>query len=217
MMKYEAFFFDFDGVLADSMQVKTRAFARLFEAYGSEIEAKVVEHHLHHGGMSRMEKFRHYYRDFLGEPLSGQQMADLCQRFSQLVVDQVVAAPEIPGAGEFLRLCRNRLPCFVVSATPEEEIINIVQRRGWTGYFREVRGAPAKKGENLDLLLRRYLINPEGCLFFGDAESDYRAARECGMPFLGILPGPGAPLLQVAPEIAWVRDFYEAPRRLGVG
>ena len=40
---YKALFFDFDGVLADSVEVKTNAFAKLFEKFGSEIQAKVLE------------------------------------------------------------------------------------------------------------------------------------------------------------------------------
>jgi len=43
--EYKALFFDFDGVLADSVEVKTDAFSKLFEKFGPEIQAKVVEHH----------------------------------------------------------------------------------------------------------------------------------------------------------------------------
>ena len=50
---------------------------------------------------------------------------------------------------------------------------------------------------------------PRRCLFFGDAEADYRAAQACGVAFLGIVPGPEAPLLQVAPEIEWRRDLTD--------
>ena len=59
-MYYEAFFFDFDGVLADSVEVKTRAFARLFESYGPEVVARVVAHHRYHGGMTRIEKIKQF-------------------------------------------------------------------------------------------------------------------------------------------------------------
>jgi phosphoglycolate phosphatase-like HAD superfamily hydrolase len=211
---FEAFFFDFDGVLADSVNVKTQAFGRLFESFGEDIQAQVVQHHLHHGGMNRFDKFRYYYQEFLRQPLAEEEMINLCQRFSQLVVDSVVAAPEIPGVGGFLQSYYDRMLCFVVSATPEEEIIHIVERRGWRKYFREVLGAPAKKDQNLGVLLQRYALPPGRCLFFGDAESDFNAARKWGVPFLGILPGPDAPLLKIAPKISWVRDFHEVARLL---
>jgi phosphoglycolate phosphatase-like HAD superfamily hydrolase len=204
---YEAFFFDFDGVLADSVEVKTRAFAKLFEAHGPEVVRKVVTHHRRYGGMTRVEKFRHYYWEYLDRNLNDDQMADLCRRFSELVVDEVVVAPEINGAEDFLQRWCKRLECFVISAAPEGEIKEIVKRRGMEGYFREVLGAPSDKKENLEILLAKYDLNPSRCCFFGDAESDYLAACNCGVNFFGIVPGEDAPLLRARPEVRWTENF----------
>lgn len=208
-MRYEAFFFDFDGVLADSVEVKTRAFAKLFEPHGLEVVAQVVDHHRRHGGMTRVDKFRYYYEQYLGETLADGKLAELCQRFSELVVDEVVSAPEIHGAEEFLKKWCRRLPCFVVSAAPEEEVREIVWRRVMKGYFKEVLGTPVSKQKNLETLLRRYGLNPSKCCFFGDAESDFHAAQACGVHFFGIVPGPDAPLLKSQPELRWRRDFRD--------
>jgi beta-phosphoglucomutase-like phosphatase (HAD superfamily) len=213
---YEAFFFDFDGVLADSVEVKTRAFARLFEPHGPEVVERVVAHHRYHGGMTRVEKFSHYYYEYLGKSLSNKEMLDLCQRFSALVVDEVVAAPEISGAGEFLQRWCELVACFVVSATPEEEIKEILKRRGMDGYFKEILGAPASKKKNLEILLKQYGLNPSRCCFFGDAESDYLAARTCGVDFYGIVPGEDAPLIRARPEVRWTKDFTGLEKKFGI-
>ena len=208
-MHYEAFFFDFDGVLADSVEVKTRAFAKLFEPHGPEIVERVIDHHRRHGGMTRVDKFSYYHREYLGTALNDKEMADLCRRFAALVVDEVVAAPEIPRADEFLKKWSSRLDCFVISATPEEEIREIVKRRDMTNYFSEVFGAPADKTTNLQNLLNKYSLNPSKCCFFGDADSDYQAARACGTHFIGIVPDADAPLLGLHPGIVWQEDFRD--------
>ncbi len=213
-MHYQAFFFDFDGVLADSVEVKTRAFAKLFEPHGPEIVKRVMNHHRLHGGMTRVDKFDHYYREYLGTSLNDQDMADLCGRFAALVVDEVVAAPEILGAGEFLQRWSSRLDCFVISAAPEKEIREIVKRRGMTGHFKEVLGAPTDKKTNLQSLLDKYGLNPLRCCFFGDAESDYEAALACGVDFFGIAPDKDAPLLQLHPGIRWRKDFKDLEKVL---
>lgn len=213
-MDYQAFFFDFDGVLADSVEVKTRAFAKLFEPHGVEIVERVIDHHRRHGGMTRVDKFDHYYRKYLGTTLNDKEMADLCRRFAELVVDEVVAAPEILGAGEFLKRWSSRLDCFVISAAPEEEIREIVKRRGMTAYFKEVLGAPTDKKTNLQSLLNKYGLNPSRCCFFGDAESDYLAARACGTHFIGILPDADAPLLRSHPGLKWTEDFRNLEKKL---
>jgi len=208
-MNYHAFFFDFDGVLADSVEVKTRAFAKLFERYGSAIEAKVVKHHRKNGGMTRVDKFYHYYREFLGKQLDEAELQRLCNDFSCLVVDEVTSAPEITGAENFLKKWHNTVKCFVVSATPDEEIKEIVKRRGIDIYFHQILGSSCSKSDNVNYLLNKYELAPRQCLFFGDAESDYQAAMACRINFMGIVTGPDAPLLQVAPEIKWTRNFID--------
>lgn len=197
----EAFFFDFDGVLTDSVEVKTRAFDKLFERYGPVIVAKVVEHHRNNGGMTRVDKFYHYYQEFLDKPLDEAELQRLCDEFSRLVVDEVVSAPEIPGAEDFLKKWHNTVKCFVVSATPDEEIKKIIKRRGIDIYFHEILGSSCSKSDNINYLLKKYSFDPEQCLFFGDAESDYRAAAASGVDFIGILPNENAPLLQIATRI----------------
>ena len=209
MKDIDAIFLDFDGVLADSVEVKTRAFAKLFECYGPAVEAKVVEHHRKNGGMIRVDKFYHYYREFLGKQLDEAELQRLCNDFSRLVVDEVVSAPEIPGAENFLKKWHNSVKCFVVSATPDDEIKEIVKRRGIDIYLHEILGSSCSKSDNVIYLLNKYELAPKRCLFFGDAESDYWAANASGVDFIGILPNKNAPLLQIAPEIRWARDFID--------
>lgn len=207
--KYKAFIFDFDGVLADSVEIKTKAFAILFEKYGSEIQSKVAEYHRNNGGMTRRDKFVYYYQNFLNKSFVNEDIDDLCREFSALVVDKVVAAQEIPGSVKFLKTWHNKVKCFVVSATPDEEIREIARKRGINFYFEKILGSSCFKTEHVKFLIKKYGLNSDQCLFFGDAGSDYRAAIESSVDFIGILPDSNAPLLQIAPDILWYRDFLE--------
>lgn len=210
-MQYSAFFFDFDGVLADSVEVKSKAFAHLFEEYGTDIVGKVVDYHKRHGEKTRTEKFKYYYEEYLGKSLQGNELSQLCKRFSELVVDKVVESPEIVGSGEFLTRCYKQIPCYIVSSTPQEEIREIVSRRKIDNYFEGVFGAPDTKVEivNRVLLEKKYLARE--CLFFGDAESDYVAAHVCNVNFFGIVSDTHAPLLQTYPNIKWANKFHNLP------
>ncbi len=95
-----AIIFDFDGVILDSVEIKTRAFARLFEAHGPEVVRQAVGHHLAHGGISRFRNFQHIHEDILHRPLSEAESQQLGERFSELVFDEVVKAAWIPGVPE---------------------------------------------------------------------------------------------------------------------
>ena len=142
--------FDFDGVLVESVEVKTRAFARLFNTEGPDAVRKILDYHLENGGVSRFEKFKTIYRSILKRPLSEEQFRSLCERFSELVVDEVVAASWVDGAEEWLIRHQGRYPLFVISGTPQEELQEIITRRGMAKFFTSVLGAPRTKG----LLLR---------------------------------------------------------------
>ena len=179
--------FDFDGVLADSVEVKTTAFARLYEPYGADIVSRVVSHHRDHGGMPRFEKFRIYHREFVGEPLDEPGVVALADAFSKLVKQAVIAAPEIPGARAALQnFCNAGKLCALNTGTPEQEIIDIVERRSLADYFVKILGAPASKNENLEKIIRDCAVPAERTAFFGDARSDLDAANSLGVEFIGI-------------------------------
>ena len=94
--------FDFDGVLAESVEVKTCAYTLLFAEEEGEAINQFIDYHIKNGGVSRFEKIRVFYKDILQRPLSDKRFQELALRFSSLVVDKVVAAPWVEGAREFL-------------------------------------------------------------------------------------------------------------------
>ncbi len=185
---YQAVFFDFDGVILDSVEVKTRAFAQIFRAYGPEAEKVGVDYHLANGGLSRYRKFDYVFKTVLNRSPSGAELQKLGEKFSELSLQRVLEAPFMPGALETLReLKANKIPTFVVSGTPEQEIKAIVRHRGLADYFREVRGSPQSKEDIVADILIRYDFEAEQCLFIGDSISDYETAKKTGLDFLGVV------------------------------
>lgn len=187
-MKWQAVFFDFDGVILDSVDVKTKAFAKMFRHYGPEVERAVVEYHLANGGVSRFKKFEYYYKNFLQKPITQEILNGLGQKFNQLALEGVLAAPFIDGSLETLKqLRKDEIPAFVVSGTPDDEIKIIVEKRNLAPFFWEMHGSPREKQEIVRDIAKRYGYQLEKCLFIGDATTDYEAAKVCGTKFLGVV------------------------------
>ncbi len=184
-MKYKAFIFDFDGVICDSVDVKTKAFATLYEAYGNDIRDKVVEYHLAHGGISRFEKIKYYQAELLGNPVTEEEIKILAEKFAGLAKEKVIQSPFLPGAYAFISENHKMLPQFICTGTPEEEIYEIVERKKIAQLFKAVYGAPKKKTAIIKQVLVETGLQPEDVLYFGDALTDYDAATECKMPFVG--------------------------------
>jgi HAD superfamily hydrolase (TIGR01549 family) len=188
--RFDAIVFDFDGVLVESVEVKTRAFAALYGPYGAGIVEQVVAFHQENGGMSRHRKFRYFHETLLGLPLSSAEEERLAAEFSALVEESVVAAPWVAGAHEFLLMHHASLPLFVASGTPDKELKRILQKRRMSPYFRAVFGSPANKGDILRGILEDGGYQPEKVLMVGDSLLDIEGAREAGTCFLGRLTPP---------------------------
>ena len=184
----KAIFFDFDGVIAESVDVKTKAFAKLFEGYGQEVEQKVVAHHLAHGGVSRFEKIRYYHENYVGKSLGEGELDIWCNRFSGLVLDAVIGAPFVTGAIELLDECYQKYSCFIISGTPQEEMELIIARKGLEKYFIEIHGSPKKKPDIAGDILRSHNLTPQEIIYIGDATTDYEASKAMGIPFIGRVP-----------------------------
>ena len=205
MLRFDAIIFDFDGVLADSVDVKTRAFAALYEPYGAEVVGKVVAWHLEHGGVTRHEKFRHFHQAFLGRTLTPSEETDLAARFSGLVEDAVIAAAWVPGAREFLEHWHRRVPLFVASGTPQTELVRIIDRRQMKNYFSAIGGAPHSKAALIKEFISAHGLVPERALMIGDSRTDLDAAVAVGTCFLGISSSAGF----FSPETPVMSDLTE--------
>ena len=172
----KAVLFDFDGVLVESVDIKTKAFVRLFEKEGKGVARAVTDYHLKHTGVSRFEKFKYIYNVILKKAIPKETFDKLCRDFSFLVVDEVVAAPYVKGGKEFLDAYSSMYKCFVVSATPQQEIEDIIEHKGMRKYFAAVYGSPGKKADAVKKIITDSRLAPDEIVYIGDARSDYEAA-----------------------------------------
>ena len=180
---------DFDGVILESVSVKTEAFRSLFSFVPDHVD-EIVDYHRTHGGVSRFDKFRFIYRIILKKELSEEQFKYLSEEFAKLVYEGVLRSPYVDGALPFLEKNYQRFHLFVVSATPEEELISIIRNRELAAYFQGVYGAPGKKEDAIRKILSDRGIQPGSALFIGDSLNDLEAAQKSKVHFIGrIMPG----------------------------
>lgn len=180
---YKLIFWDFDGVIKDSVDVKTQAFVKLFASYGSQVAEQVKSHHEANGGMSRFDKLPLYLR-WIGEEPTEDRVNEFCKRFGEMALQGVIDSPWVPGAEDYLRNNPNRQNFVLVSATPQEEIEQILHVLGLQKCFATVFGAPTTKTEAICMTLKSQNIDPQDCLMIGDARADLEAAQANQVPFL---------------------------------
>ena len=182
MKRYKAYIFDFDGVVKESVKVKSEAFIQIYEAEGEAFQKRVEEYHLANGGISRYVKFK-VWNEWLGRSTSEEVIERLAMKFAQLVIDKVVAASYVTGAQESILSAKKKDLCFIATGTPDKEIDEILDRLDLTSSFDEVHGSSRKKPEIVKDILDRFSLNPTDILFIGDAQTDYQAALEHKLDF----------------------------------
>jgi phosphoglycolate phosphatase-like HAD superfamily hydrolase len=136
--------FDFDGTLVDSNPIKRRAFAHCFAGFPDRLEEILAYCNSQHR-TPRGEKFRHVYERILRLPYTAAVASVLHERFEAATTEQIIRAPEIPGAEAFLRRVAQRHVTALLSTTPHDVLLTIVARRGWQALFGRVQGAPVQK------------------------------------------------------------------------
>lgn len=189
-MALRAIVFDFDGVLVESNDIKLNAYGTLCAPYGGHVCSRVRAFCETRMGVSRFRLIEAVHRDLLQHPLPPATLAELCRRFGEIVVDQVVAAPSVPGAIEFLSRHAGQYRFFIVSGTPEEELRRILKRRDMDGWFEAAFGPPAPKEALLEGILAAGFHANE-IVHVGDSDLDWAAVRPLGIPFIWRRVAPG--------------------------
>jgi len=181
--QFSVVFWDFDGVIKESVEVKSKAYQQLFLDYGEEVVERVRVHHEGNGGVSRFEKIPLYLR-FAGISDDEATVDSFCETFSDLVVQRVIDSHWVPGVKKYLSSNSGNSHFFLVTATPKKEIDQIAHSINITRHFEEISGAPCDKAYTISRVLTDYSLNPEAALMIGDSESDFVAADSSGISFL---------------------------------
>lgn len=176
-MALKNIFFDFDGVLAESVSAKTEAFREMYLPYGVEIADKVVDYHINNGGISRFEKFRYWEKTFFEKEVTDEEVNKLAEKFSSLVLEKVVMSKPVEDSIRFLEKYYQKLDFWIITGTPTNEIKVIVSKRNIFHYFKGLHGSPENKRYWSEHLIKEYGLNRDETIFLGDATTDMDAAQ----------------------------------------
>ncbi|MDR2695640.1 MAG: HAD family hydrolase [Deltaproteobacteria bacterium] len=207
--------FDCDGVILESVSVKTRAFARVAEPFGPEAADRLLMYHKAHGGVSRYRKFEWLYREVLGREITREELASLGRRYADIAFEEVCRCDLVPGVEDVLRRWQGRVPLYVCSGAPHEELRVILERRGLHRHFAGVYGSPPAKAELLRDIIRLAGVEPATTVMVGDSVTDLDAAEEAGTLFYGRggeLQGGGFPWGE---DLTGLNEWLEALQAAG--
>lgn len=206
IQKYKIVFWDFDGVIKDSVPVKTKAYLELFPSSPAVVIEKIKEHHVKFGGVSRMKKIP-LYLDWASLPSDEVTINNYILKFANLVVKAVVNSPWVPGAQEILDSKQKNQIFVLVTGTPQEEIEIILEKLKLEKQFEFIYGSPTEKKSVIETVIKKMKILPKECLMIGDSLTDFEAAASMGIDF--ILRTEGLDSFSKSFDGIKIKDFKE--------
>ena len=174
---------DFDGVIVESVGIKDSAFKALFQQYPNQLD-EIMAYHLSNNAIVRFEKFKHIIEHILKIKYTEEIKNKLSTTFAELVVGSIINCPYVPGAQEFLSYFHEKIPMYLATASPAEEIKEIIEVRGLTSYFEEIYPIPWTKEASIRAILSKKNICAREAIFIGDSPEDLYAAQKAGVSFI---------------------------------
>ena len=177
----DAVILDFDGVILDSAKIKDEAFSKLYTCYPKLYE-EAMRHHMCFPGMTRYKKFS-YVAELAKNP---DLEKELLERFRFLVLTELVYANYIPGALEFMEKYHKKIPLYIISASPVDELDEVTRSKKIHNYFTKIYGSVDDKSRYIIDIVRNNDYNENSVIFVGDMISDYMATKNVEVKFIGI-------------------------------
>lgn len=179
-------FWDFDGVILDSMPIRDYGFAKIFEDFDKSLVDKLLEYHTLNGGLSRYVKIRYFYNELLAQVVSDERVQELADKFSTIMRAELTNKKYlIRETVEFIEKNYKNYNFHIVSGSDEKELNYLCEKLGLKEYFKTIEGSPTPKNDLVKNILKKFSYHPKECVLIGDSINDYEAANINGIKFYG--------------------------------
>jgi len=178
LSKYKTWFFDCDGVLLDSNQLKSESFYEVALPYGKEN----AQANKRLGGVTRFEKFRYFFETILERKTFEKELEKILNNFSALICEKLMNCSETSGVRDFLSSLPINTRKYVVSGGAQLEIQYVFKQRGLDIYFNGIYGSPDSK----EIIMNNIVKLPGmryPAVFIGDSRYDYEIATRFNLDF----------------------------------
>jgi phosphoglycolate phosphatase len=179
--KMDLFLFDFDGVLADSLDIYSAAVVRCLERIGTPIVKNQDDYLVLFEG--------NFYESMAAR---GVDLADYAQAAREIMPGIDFGAIEpFPGLLPVLASLSREHCLVVISSNASKTIRKMLVRFGFDSYFEEILGVDflVSKKEKIDHALAKYGIPAQRTFYIGDTAGDIREARAAGVRAVAVTWG----------------------------
>ena len=179
LKQFDVIFWDFDGVIKKSNQIKIDALADVFS--DSNNLENIIQHHIENQGVSRFEKIPLYLK-MSNKTSSQKKIKEYLSMFSKNLIRSVVCSDWVEGAKMAINVLNDKNN-IIVTGTPEDEIVVILKELKIDQNFSQIFGAPQKKTK----VIKNHMLKTtkkSKAIMIGDSSEDLFAAQNNNIEFM---------------------------------
>jgi phosphoglycolate phosphatase-like HAD superfamily hydrolase len=174
--------FDCDGVILNSNQLKTKAYAHISQDLPKSLQKKYLTYHKRSGGISRREQVEVLIRDYLRiEDGIDAEINTRLKMFNAFIKSNAHKIKTVSGIRTFLKKAHLDNDLFVVTGGDEKEVKFLLKELDLHQYFKGIYGSPHKKVDLVGKIMKK--AHSRKSVFFGDALHDFEVANKYKIPF----------------------------------
>ncbi len=164
--------FDFDGVIVDTFDIAYD----IYKSHVPEISA---------------DEYLSYFEGNIYDALNITRKRVDNNDFFPLYTDQLLSRDPISGIGDVIKQLTQEYILVIVSSTINEPIDMFLQKHNLLEPFSEILGGDIaeRKTEKLEMILEKYKVEPNDCLFITDTLGDLREADKVDIQSIAVTWG----------------------------
>jgi len=184
--KYKVILWDFDGVIMDSMPIRSNGFAAVLKNYPVDQVSQLMDFHNQNGGLSRYVKFRYFFENIRGESVTEDKVQVLSSSFSEIMLNSLINKELlIKDSIAFIEANSDKYEMHIVSGSDGIELNKICEALDLSKYFKSINGSPTPKNQLVEELIRNNSYDKGDIVLVGDSINDLDAANANGISFIG--------------------------------
>ena len=178
--------FDFDGVILDSIPIKTEAFRKLFYEFSQAEVDELIVFHIKNGGMSRYKKIEYFFTEILNKKIENKDIIKYAEKYSKITKIELAQKKYlIEDTLLFIKQNFHKYNLHIASGADEKDLKYICQELDLEEYFLSINGSPEIKSNIVNNILVNYKYEKHETVLIGDSINDYEASNANQIKFYG--------------------------------
>lgn len=179
-------FWDFDGVILDSLPIKDFGFIKIFENYPKKLVKEFLIYNKINSGLSRFHKIKYFYNHLLKKDIDNKKVLSYAEKFTKIMKKKLSSKKYlIKDSLIYIKSNYKNYNFHLVSASEHNELNYLCKKLNLDKYFLTIDGSPTPKINLIRDLLKKLKYKKKETIYIGDSVNDLEAAKINKIDFYG--------------------------------